>query len=170
MGTPGGAVRRITASRPGVHSRKGICILTCYSRWPKGETRFKAAEEPRVVTRAKRKRAAEQSLEDAYALVDLRDKSICWVTGRHTHPKAVSASLRREHHHLKGRRVMPEWVHRPERILTVCAEAHQLITLGWIVVEGTDARRPVFFHYAPFVKPEQKTLVIKRKNVRPEAE
>lgn len=142
--------------------------MSCFNPWTAPQ--FKQDQEPRAVTKVCRQRAKAKRLGDAYAAVDARDKSICWVTGRKTHPKAVSASHRREHHHLKGRRVMPEWVNRAERIITVCAEAHQLITAGWIVVEGTDARKPIFFHYAAHVKPEQKTLVIKRKNVKPEAD
>lgn len=141
--------------------------MTCFN--PKVGSFFKHDDEPRVVTKVRKQRAKAKSLEDAYAAVNDRDKSVCWVTGRKTHPKAVSASNRREHHHLKGRRVMPEWVNNPERIITVSAAAHQLITAGWIVVEGTDARKPCFFHWAAWVKPEQKTLMIQRKRVRPEA-
>lgn len=142
--------------------------MTCFNPWT--STQFKHDEEPRVVTKARKQRAKERSLEDAYAAVDARDKNICWVTGRHVSPSAISASQRREHHHLKGRRVMPEWVNKAERIITVCAEAHQLITAGWVVVEGTDARKQLFFHWRADVKPDQKTLLIQRKRVRPEVE
>jgi hypothetical protein len=122
---------------------------------------FKHQEEPRSVSKAKRRAINAKALEDAYADVDRRDAGYCWVTGRYTQPKHVDARVRREHHHLKGRRVKPEWVTRPERIITVCAEAHHLITIGWIVVEGADARKPLFFHYAEFVTPKQKTFQIK---------
>jgi len=70
--------------------------------------------------------------------------------------------VRREHHHLKGRNVRPEWVTRPERIILVCKEAHELITAGFIEVEGTDARKVVRFHWAPWVKADQKVLVIRQ--------
>lgn len=142
--------------------------MTCFNPWV--GTQFKHDEEPRAVTKVRKQRAKAKSLEDAYEAVNVRDKSLCWVTGRYVIAGAPAASMRREHHHLKGRRVMPEWVNRPERIITVCAEAHQLITLGWIVVEGTDARKQLFFHWRADVKPEQKTLVIQRKRVRPEAD
>ncbi len=124
---------------------------------------FKQDEVPRAIARSKRRAADAAALAEAYADVDRRDAGYCWVTGRYTQSGAVDARVRREHHHLKGRRVRPEWVTRPERIITVCAEVHQLIGLGWIIVEGADARKPIFFHWADFVKREQKTFAIKTK-------
>ena len=116
---------------------------------------------PRVVEQHAKRKDAEKALREAYADVDLRDGGWCWVTGRFTFPGTPDARTRREHHHLKGRNVKPEWVTRPERIITVSAEAHSLITQGWIVVEGTDARKPLFFHYAEHVKPTQRPFTIK---------
>lgn len=123
-------------------------------------TFFKHEMTPRAVSKHAKRRAADQALEEAYADVDARDAGYCWVTGRYTRPGAVDARVRREHHHLKGRRVKPEWVTRPERIITVCAEAHELITLGWIVVEGCDARKPIFCHWAAHVKPDKRPFQI----------
>ena len=123
--------------------------------------RQKWEETPRAVTKHKRRKLASKALEDAYADVDARDAGYCWVTGRYTQSGAVDARVRREHHHLKGRRVRPEWVTKPARIITVCAEAHALITQGWIVVEGCDARKALFFHWRADVKPEQRPFVIK---------
>lgn len=122
---------------------------------------FKGQSEPRVVTRHKRRKEAAQALQDAYAEVDLRDQGICWVTGRHTSSGAPDARVRREHHHLKGRNVMPEWVDKPERIVTVTKEAHDLITAGWIQVEGDDARKVIRFHWASHVKASQKPFQIR---------
>lgn len=128
-----------------------------YSNLPYGK------KAPSVVQRYRKRVDETAALKQAYADVDIRDGGICWVTGRYTQPGAVDPRNRREHHHLKGRNVMPSWVTKPERIITVSREAHALITAGWIVVEGTDARRPIFFHYANFVKPHQKPFVIKAK-------
>lgn len=97
--------------------------------------------------RHERRRADAEALADAYAEVDLRDASICAVTGRFTKAGAPDARVRREHHHLKGRNVRPEWVNVPKRIITVCAEAHDLIEGGFIQVEGADATKPLFFHW-----------------------
>ena len=117
--------------------------------------------EPRAVTKHGKRKVANQALLEAYADVDVRDAGYCWVTGRYTQSGAVDARVRREHHHLKGRNVRPEWVTKLERIITVSAEAHGLITQGWIVVEGCDARKPLFFHWRADVKPAQRPFVIK---------
>lgn len=135
--------------------------------WERGKPQWKHELTPVKVERHQRRKAKAEALVDAYAKVDKRDHGSCWVTGRVLSPSAVEPAHRREHHHLKGRRVEPSWVTKPERIITVSALAHDLITRGWIVVEGTDARKPIFFHWASFVKPEQKVLVIKRRTVRP---
>ena len=113
-------------------------------------------DPPQVVTRYRKRVDADAALKEAYAEVDQRDGGICWVTGRYTIAGGVDARTRREHHHLKGRNVKPEWVHEPQRIITVTAEAHALITAGYIVVEGVDANTPIFMHWAAHVKPEQK--------------
>ena len=108
---------------------------------------FKPAKGSGRLDRHERRKSDEQALLDAYAEVDLRDASICAVTGRFTKAGAPDARVRREHHHLKGRNVRPEWVTVPKRIITVCKEAHDLITGGFIEVEGTDATKPLFFHW-----------------------
>lgn len=118
----------------------------------------KSAGVPAGIARKLRKAADKKALDDAYAEVDARDGSICWVTGAFTGGVGDQA---REHHHLKGRNVKPEWVTKPERIITVTRLAHRLITLGWIIVEGTDARKQPRFHWAAFVKAEQKVIRIK---------
>ena len=116
---------------------------------------------PRVIERHQRRKQASQALQDAYSDVDVRDGGWCWVTGRYTQSGSPDARNRREHHHLKGRNVKPSWVTEPNRIITVCAEAHQLITNGWIVVEGVDARRAVRFHWRADIKAAQKPFQIK---------
>lgn len=117
-------------------------------------------DPPRVVTKHRKRVDADAALREAYAEVDARDAGYCWVTGRYTQSGAVDTRIRREHHHLKGRNVKPEWVTRPERIITVAAEAHALITAGYIVVEGANATKPIFFHWAAHVKPHQKPFRI----------
>ncbi len=110
-------------------------------------TNFKPAKGSGRLDRHERRSAERQAIEDAYAEVDLRDASICAVTGRFTKAGAPDARVRREHHHLKGRNVRPDWVTVPKRIVTVCAEAHSLIEGGFIEVEGVDATKPIFFHW-----------------------
>lgn len=126
---------------------------------------------PGVITRRQRRLDAEQALKEAYAEVDQRDAGYCWITGRYTQPGAVDARVRCEHHHLKGRNVKPEWVTRPERIITVTAEEHQLIHAGWLIVEGSDARKPIFFHWREDIAPKQRPFEIKaRRHAHAEAD
>lgn len=132
---------------------------------------FKQASEPRAITRRKRRASDAKQLRDAYADVDRRDMGICWATGRYTSPHAPDPRVRREHHHLKGRRVRPEWVTRPERIITVAAEVHQLITDGWIEVEGCNARKLILFHWnRAFVKPGKEPFALKTRRRMEDAE
>jgi hypothetical protein len=125
---------------------------------------FKHDMEPRVVARRKRRAADAKALADAYVDVDHRDAGYCWITGRYTQSGHVDARVRREHHHLKGRRVRPEWIHRPERIVTLCAEAHELVTRGWIAVEGADARKAIFFHWTSLAKSKPFEIKPRREN------
>jgi hypothetical protein len=82
----------------------------------------------------------------------------------------VDARVRREHHHLAGRNVAPEWVTDPHRIITVCSEAHQLITAGWIDVEGDDARGTIRFHWASHVQAKDKPFQIRSRRLSQERE
>lgn len=102
---------------------------------------------PRAIAKAAKRREGADALEAAYDDVDKRDAGYCWVTGRYTQPGAIDPRVRREHHHLRGRNVKPEWICEPSRIITVCAEAHQLITCGLISVEGDNARATIRFHW-----------------------
>lgn len=108
--------------------------------------------EPRAVTKHTKRKEADQALRDAYADVDARDAGFCWITGRYTQSGAVDARVRREHHHLIPRSRSKALRAMASNIITVCAEAHQLITAGHLVVEGADARRPLFFHWSPSVE------------------
>lgn len=119
--------------------------------------------EPRAITKAKKRAADDAALAAAYAEVDLRDGSICWVTGRYAQAGAVDRRVRREHHHLRGRNVKPEWVTDPDRIITVVKEAHDLITSGHIVVEGDDATKPIRFHWREDVPASSRIFHIKSK-------
>lgn len=122
--------------------------------------------QPSAVTKHRKRVDADAALAQAYADVDARDAGYCWVTGRYTVPNMVDPRMRREHHHLVPRSRSKELKADPNNIVTVCSEAHSLITQGWIVVEGTDARQPIFFHYAEFVKPSMRPFAIKARRSR----
>jgi hypothetical protein len=108
---------------------------------------FKPPRGSGRLDRRARKAQDEAELRAAYEEVDRRDGGFCRVTGRYTQPGAVAAESRREHHHLKGRRVRPEWVTDPKRIITVSREVHEYLTGHLIEVEGDDATKPLFFHW-----------------------
>ena len=121
---------------------------------------------PAAITRRRKRLAHDRKLAAAYAEVDLRDGGIYWVTGRYTR-SSPDPRFRRDHHHLRGRRVRPEYIYKPERIITTCAEAHRLITGGYIDVEGDDARRPLFFHWnATMPKGEEPFVIVGKRRTR----
>lgn len=105
---------------------------------PKGSSRL---------ARRQRRADDEKRLRDAYAEVDRRHGPFCAVTGTRFKFDSPDPRLIRHHHHLKGRRVRPEWKYDPKRIIPVTAEVHDLIEGGFIDVEGDDATKPMFFHW-----------------------
>lgn len=114
----------------------------------------------RAIRRHVKRRDKDQALEDAYAVVDARDAFYCRVTGRYTQSGAVDPRVRREHHHLSGRNVAPQDRANPGRIITTCAEAHQLLTAKLILVEGDDANGRLIFHWSDDVKPTDRPFRI----------
>lgn len=119
-----------------------MSIVTVHNR-----TMFKNQAVPAVIARRQRKEAKEAALQAAYAAVDKRDGGKCWVTGKATQVGAPDQSVRRVHHHLRGRNAAPDRVNDENNIITLTWEAHKLIHNGWIAVEGDDARKPVRFHW-----------------------
>jgi hypothetical protein len=98
-----------------------------------------------VVDRGRKKAEKATALEKCYAKVDLRDESLCWVTGLKLSPSARENRLRREHHHLVGR--VGDARHSAFRVITVSALVHELITRHVLLVIGTDATKPIFFEW-----------------------
>ena len=119
--------------------------------------------EPLGVTKHRKRVDADAALRECYADVDARDASICWVTGRYTSSGAVDPRVRREHHHLVKRSRDRGLIDKPHNVITVTAEAHKLIEAGWIVVEGKDARKAIFFHWRADVQAHQKPFRIQAK-------
>jgi hypothetical protein len=126
---------------------------------------FKSADAPVSVQRSTKKQDKKDALDAAYRKVDKRDMDKCRATGVPLDPFASDYKHRREHHHLKGRNVKPEWREKPERICLVSKAVHDLINQGWIDVEGTDARKPLFFHYTALAK--SRPVILKRHNKLP---
>jgi hypothetical protein len=117
----------------------------------------------RAIRRHQKRRDKDQALEKAYAEVDARDAFYCRVTGRYTQAGAVDPRVRREHHHLSGRNVAPEDRANPRRIITTCAEVHQLLHAGLLIYEGDDANERLIFTWSERVHPNDRPFHIKSK-------
>ena len=104
---------------------------------------------PAVLERHDKRTEHEKKLAACYAKVDERDESICWVTGVTLTPFAENEKFRREHHHLKGRNVKPEWVYDQARVVTVSSAVHKLLQSHALEAFGTDARKPIYFAWNP---------------------
>lgn len=104
---------------------------------------------PAALERHDKQTEHDRKLAAAYLKVDDRDDSVCWVTGVKLKPGVRDDHFRREHHHLKGRNVMPEWVYRPERIITVSADVHKYLTCNALLPSAADARKPIYFEWNP---------------------
>lgn len=130
--------------------------------WPPRAKRslFKHQEPDASTSRKQKQTDAEKKLAAAYAEVDTRDDSVCWVTGRKLSPRGTDEWKVRTHHHLKGRRVKPEWIDKPERIITVSLGVHKQITLGKLKVFGDDTRKPITFAWDASVKKQDQTFRI----------
>jgi hypothetical protein len=117
-------------------------------RWEKGTTHFKSAITPGKVERHNRKADREKAMEAAYEVVNKRDGNRCRVTGAALVAGAPDPKVRREHHHLAKRSTARGQRADPANICLVSAFAHDLITRGWLVAEGTDANQPIFWHWS----------------------
>lgn len=129
---------------------------------------FKSQSVPGVVARATRKKEKADALANAYEVVNRRDGNRCRATGVPLAAGDMDPRHRREHHHLRGRRVRPEWREKPERICLLSGFVHELVERGWIDIEGTDARKPLFFHYTSLAKSHP--IQLKRSNPREKVE
>lgn len=138
--------------------------MTFPTRWTSPHP--KSAEVPVKVARHQRKAAQAQRLEGAYASVNRREGNRCQASGAPLWAIVVEARYRREHHHIKARRVKPGGREDPDNIVLVSALAHDLITKGWLLVEGEHAPT-VRFRWAAGVKPGQKPFRLRRRRVEP---
>lgn len=125
---------------------------------------------PLAVTKHRKRVDADAALREAYAEVDALDAGIRAVTGRYTSPGAVDPRVRREHHHLIPRSRDKGLIADAANIVTVCSEAHALIAAGWLIVEGTDARQVLRFHWREGIEASQRPFVIKSRRLSQERE
>jgi hypothetical protein len=107
----------------------------------------KGPSEPYV--KGFKRRAFDQALAKAYAEVNLRDANRSRATGRELFPSTTDKKSLREHNHIKGRNVAPEWVTDPARIFLVSTREHRYIHAGDLLFEGDDARKLLVFFWNP---------------------
>lgn len=94
-----------------------------------------------------RRKTNKQRLEDAYKEVDRRDGNLSRVSGCYLLASSADNRQRREHHHLRGRNVRPDWKYAPERILLCSSFEHGLLEGDAILYEGDDARERIVFFW-----------------------
>lgn len=124
---------------------------------------------PRAIEKHARKVASDAALTDAYKLVDARDKRTCRATGRTLQPGAVMPQMRLERHHLAKRSTHKGLVADSQNIVTLAADAHQLVEAGALLIEGDNADERLVFHWnREIVKPNKEPfkLLSKRKSQR----
>jgi hypothetical protein len=133
-------------------------------RWDRPH--FKHEATPVKVQRHDRRKAKQEQLDAAYEVVNKRDGNRCRVTGAALVIGSPDPKVRREHHHLAKRSTARGQRSDPANICLVSAFAHDLITRGWLVAEGTDANQPIFWHWNDEIATSH-PLRIKRTNPTP---
>lgn len=122
-----------------------------------------AKPRPAVLERHDKENEHDRKLAKAYRAVEVREGNRCQVTGVELYARASNWKRQREHHHLKGRLVRPEWVYRPERILLVSQFVHRFLTSNALQPDGCNARKPIkFFWNYRIVKPGHEPLRLRR--------
>lgn len=108
-----------------------------------------------------RRKTKAEALAAAYEIVNQRDGNRSRVSGCTLLASSPDKHQRREHHHLAGRNVRPEWRDDPRRIILVSAFEHGLLESGALLYEGEDANKRIVFHWDyTRIKPGQEPLRI----------
>jgi hypothetical protein len=97
-------------------------------------TNFKHQMETRAEYKDRRDREQQADIDACYHAVNLRDKSICRVTGEYLTPGASDPKKRREHHHLIRR--SRGGLHETANVITISAYLHQLDHAGKVRLSG----------------------------------
>lgn len=97
-------------------------------------TNFKHERETRTDYRDRRKAEKQAEQVSCYQAVDLRDVSICRVTGVYVTAGATDPHKRKEHHHMLARSL--GGLHELANVITISAYIHQLIHAGKLRLSG----------------------------------
>lgn len=115
---------------------------------------YKDRMVPAVLAKSRKNSEHDRKLAKAYAEVNERENNRCQVTGVELMPRTENPRRLREHHHLKGRRVKPEWKYDSKRIVLVSKAIHDLLTAKVLLCDSTDATQPLKLRWNPhIVKP-----------------
>lgn len=118
---------------------------------------------PKVLEKHRKESEHDRKLAKAYAAVDTRENNVCQVSGAQLSPTASDPKRRREHHHIRGRNVRPEWVYVPKRIVLVSKAIHDLLTAKVLLIENTDATKPLrVFWNRQIVKPGKEPMRLEK--------
>jgi hypothetical protein len=114
---------------------------------------------PRVIEKARKSSEHDRKLAKAYAEVDAREDNVCQVSGVKLSPAARDTKRLREHHHIKGRNVKPEWVYESRRIVLCSKFVHDLFTGKALLLDSTDATQPLKLRWnRAFIKPGKEPI------------
>lgn len=102
---------------------------------------------PRALTRGWKKKANEDRLEAAYAIVDARDAGNSRISGKPTLTGTSDQKLLRDHCHLQGKGAHPEHKYDPNNIFLATRLEHKLYDAHAIEVEGTDCSKRLIFRW-----------------------
>jgi hypothetical protein len=98
------------------------------------QTFFKHQMETRIEAKDRRAKERQAEIDACYAAVDVRDLSICRVTGVHLTAGASDPHKRKERHHMVRRSRGGE--NETSNVITVSAAIHQLDHAGKIHLSG----------------------------------
>lgn len=97
-------------------------------------TNFKHQMETRAEYKDRRDKEKQDEKDACYHAVDLRDKSVCRVTGVYLTLGASDPKLRKERHHMIRR--SRGGLHQTSNVITVSAYIHQLDHAGKVRLSG----------------------------------
>jgi hypothetical protein len=114
---------------------------------------------PAVIAKGRKKSEHERKLAEAYREVEVREDNVCQVSGVKLQPRTDNPKRLREHHHIKGRNVKPEWVYESKRIVLCSKFIHDLFTGKALILDSTDATKPLALRWnRAIVKPGKEPI------------
>jgi hypothetical protein len=141
--------------------------------WEPGKTYFKHQQPDASTSRATRRAARQSAMDDAYEEVNRRDENKSRVSGISLRADSPDERTRREHNHIVERSRDKTKRAEASNIHLCSGLEHRLITLGKLLIEGTDASLPntLRFHWHPDVPADQRVVkILSRRRSQREAE